>query len=163
MATNQFYIGTDIGGTFTDVVISDSTGERTLNAKVLTTPADPVQGVMNGVREALASAGAKAEEVRRLVHATTLPTNLVIERKGGRVVYVTTLGFGDMFLIGKEQRSPDVIFDLNYRRPEPLIPRNMVVEVDERLDPTGAVLSVLSDAELDRAVGAVAALAPEGV
>src|SRR5262249_3018007 len=117
MATNQFYVGTDIGGTFTDVVISDSTGERTLNAKTLTTPADPVQGVMNGVREALESAGARPEEVRRLVHATTLPTNLVIERKGGRVVYVTTQGFGDMFLIGKEQRSPEVIFDLNYRRP----------------------------------------------
>ena len=90
MAQRQFFMGVDIGGTFTDLVLFQDGKPKPINAKTLTTPANPVDGVMNAVRDAMAQAGAQPPEVKRVVHATTLATNLILERKGARLGFVTT-------------------------------------------------------------------------
>jgi N-methylhydantoinase A len=157
MARN-LYIGVDIGGTFTDLVLAEDGSDRLHNVKTLTTPDDPVRGVMTAVREALADVGASPADVRRLVHATTLPTNLVLERQGARVAYVTTKGFGDIFLLSKQRPMGPDRFNIFYERSPALVPRDMVAEIAERTDHLGNVLTPF-DAEQARA--ALAALKPK--
>ena len=156
-------MGVDIGGTFTDLVLVEAGSGRTHSAKTLTTPADPVEGVMAAVRQGLDLAGAAAAEVQRVVHATTLPTNLVIERRGGRVGFIATAGFGDMFHIGKQHPSGPERFNLFYQRPEPLVPRGLVTEVQERVGPQGQVVRPLDVADADAAIAQLAAAAPDSV
>jgi N-methylhydantoinase A len=128
-AADRFYVGIDIGGTFTDVVLTSATGAGPFLAKTLTTPQDPVVGVVQGLVEALAAAGARPDDVTRAVHATTLATNLILEKSGARVAFVTTAGFGDIFQLGQNARPENDTHNALYRRPQPLVPRQMVVEV----------------------------------
>jgi N-methylhydantoinase A len=97
-------LGIDIGGTFTDLVLHDSAGERTGSLKVLTTHADPVRGIVEGTRRLLAQCGVAPAALGRVVHATTLFTNSLIERKGAVTALVTTAGFRDLLQIGRERR-----------------------------------------------------------
>jgi N-methylhydantoinase A len=157
MARNA-YIGVDIGGTFTDLVLAEDGSDRLHNVKTLTTPANPVEGVMTAVREALADVGCSPADVRRVVHATTLPTNLVLERQGARVAYVTTRGFGDIFLLSKQRPMGPDRFNIFYERSPPLVPREMVAEIAERMDHHGTVLTPL---DADQARAALAALKPK--
>ena len=92
----------DIGGTFTDVVLEQD-GELN-TSKVLTTPAAPEDGVLNGVEEVLAKAGTAPGDIGMLLHGTTLATNAIIERKGANVALITTDGFRDVLEIGYESR-----------------------------------------------------------
>jgi N-methylhydantoinase A len=101
MAERSYFVGVDIGGTFTDVVLTQAASNRLATAKTLTTPDDPGQGVIAAMRDALGQVQATAADIQRVVHATTLATNLILERKGSRVAYITTAGFGDLFVIGK--------------------------------------------------------------
>jgi N-methylhydantoinase A len=159
----RIYIGVDIGGTFTDLVLAESESGRIVNIKTLTTPANPVEGVMTAIREGLAEAGGRPQEVQRVVHATTLPTNLVLERKGARVAFVATAGFGDMFHISKQTPQGRDRFNLFWTRPEPLIARELVVEVKERLDHHGTVLRPLDVADAEAKLEVLAARKPEAV
>jgi len=159
----KFFIGVDIGGTFTDLVLAEDGKDRCHNVKTLTTPANPVEGVIKAVRQALSDVGAAPGDVRRLVHATTLPTNLVLERNGARVGYVTTQGFGDIFLISKQKPVGHDRFNLLYERPPPLVGREMVAEVPERVDARGNIRIPLDLAAAARAVDALAARKPEAV
>ena len=129
------YIGVDIGGTFTDLVLAEDSSGRLHNVKTLTTPANPVDGVMTAVRQALADVGRHPGDVGRLVHATTLPTNLVLERQGARVAYLTTRGFGDIFLLSKQRPVGPDRFNIFYERSLPLVPRDLVAEVTEHRQP----------------------------
>jgi N-methylhydantoinase A len=158
-----FFVGVDIGGTFTDVVVSEAAGERVYNAKTLTTPSNPVRGVMTGISDALALAQAQPREIARVVHATTLATNLIIERKGAKLVFITTKGFGDMFAIGKQTRLDTDFYSLAYERPPALVPRNMVFEIGERLAADGEVLTALNEEHAVATLQEIAAIAPEAV
>ena len=157
------YIGVDIGGTFTDLVLAEDGSDRLHNVKTLTTPANPVEGVMTAVREALADVGRSPADVRRLVHATTLPTNLVLERQGARVAYVTTRGFGDIFQLSKQRPVGPDRFNIFYQRSQPLVARDMVVEVAERVDYRGNVLAPLDVAAAEAALAALAPKKPEAI
>jgi N-methylhydantoinase A len=139
----RYYVGIDIGGTFTDVVLSGPAGAGSFLAKTLTTPRDPVAGVMEGLVSVLAQASARPEDVVRAVHATTLATNLILEKRGARVAFVTTAGFGDIFQIGQNARPEGDIFNALYQRPRPLVEREFVVEVPERMTVDGQVLTPL--------------------
>jgi N-methylhydantoinase A len=161
--TKKIFIGVDIGGTFTDLVLAESVSGRIVNIKTLTTAANPVEGVMQAIREGLAEAGAKPSEVLRVVHATTLPTNLVLERKGAKVAYVTTAGFGDIFQISKHAAIGSDRFNLFWKRPEPLVERELVVEIEERLDHHGQVLKPFDAADAEAKFAALAARNPEAV
>jgi N-methylhydantoinase A len=157
------YIGVDIGGTFTDLVLAEDGSDRLHNVKTLTTPANPVEGVMTAVREALADIGRSPADVRRLVHATTLPTNLVLERQGARVAYVTTKGFGDIFQLSKQRPVGPDRFNIFYQRSQPLVPRELVAEVTERVDYRGNVLAPLDVASAEAALAALAPKQPEAI
>jgi N-methylhydantoinase A len=157
------YIGVDIGGTFTDLVLAEDGSDRLHNVKTLTTPANPVEGVMTAVREALADVGRSPADVRRLVHATTLPTNLVLERQGARVAYVTTKGFGDIFQLSKQRPVGPDRFNIFYERSQPLVSRDMVVEIVQRMDHHGNVLTPLDVASAEAALAALAPKQPEAI
>jgi len=157
------YIGVDIGGTFTDLVLAEDGSDRLHNVKTLTTPANPVEGVMTAVREALADVGRSPTDVRRLVHATTLPTNLVLERQGARVAYVTTRGFGDIFQLSKQRPVGPDRFNIFYQRSQPLVARDMVVEVAERVDYRGNVLTPLDVVAAEAALATLKPKKPEAI
>jgi N-methylhydantoinase A len=137
-------LAVDIGGTFTDLALEHA-GRRS-TAKVLTTPAAPEQGVMEGVRLILAQAGLVPSDIAILVHGTTLATNAIIERKGARTALVTTQGFRDVLAMGNESRYDQ--YDLNITLPQPLVPRHLRLPVAERLDNAGRVLLPLDEAGL---------------
>src|SRR3989449_2412830 len=151
-------LGVDIGGTFTDlVVIDEATGTARLG-KVLTTPKDPAHGVEEGIRALLDDAGVRPDEVRAVVHGTTLATNALIEKKGARTALLTTEGFRDALEIGREGRYD--MYDLFIDPPPPLVPRHLRREVPERLLADGSILKTLDEAAARRAL---AELAREGV
>jgi N-methylhydantoinase A len=148
-------VGVDVGGTFTDLV--HLVGDRLSVAKVPSTPADQARGI----GAALASADVAVGDLARFVHGTTVATNTVLERDGARTVLITTAGFGDLLAIGRQDRPH--LYRLDARRPAPLVPRDQVVEVVERVDADGSVHIPLTEAEVARVAAAVAALDPDAV
>jgi N-methylhydantoinase A len=132
-------VGVDTGGTFTDFILFEGRGIRT--HKVLSTPDDPSRAVLQGLREL----GAADLEV---VHGSTVATNAFLERKGAKLTLVTTRGFEDLLEIGRQERGS--LYDLNWERPAPLIPRSRRVGVRERMDAQGKVVVPLDRASLRR-------------
>ncbi|HLI26583.1 MAG TPA: hydantoinase/oxoprolinase family protein [Chloroflexota bacterium] len=149
-------VAVDIGGTFTDVVVLDPDGTWRAT-KVLTTPDDHTRGIAHGL-EAL---GIDLRAVERLAHGSTIAINTVIEQKGARAGLITTAGFRDVYEIGRSNR-PDA-YNLHFRRPEPLIPRERRVEVRERVNARGEVLVPLDATSLAAAIAALEAQGVEAV
>jgi 5-oxoprolinase (ATP-hydrolysing) len=132
-----YRVGLDIGGTFTDFVLLGGGDEPRLH-KCLTTPDDPARGALAGLAELLDAAEIGFGELEQLVHGTTLVTNAVIERRGARTALLTTRGFRDVLEMGYEQRYD--IYDLFLGFPEPLVPRQLRLEINERVDRDGRSL-----------------------
>src|SRR4051812_32433686 len=145
-------IGADIGGTFTDVVIASADGRDVVGVKVPTTPDDPVLAVLDGIAKVLAESSAAPGDVTRVVHATTLATNLILEGTGGPIAYVTTEGFGDVVRIGQEVRTGAARFDLEFDAPVQLVSGEHIFEVPERVDAGGNVVRALTDQDIDELV-----------
>jgi N-methylhydantoinase A len=150
-------LGIDIGGTFTDLVLHDSATGRAAIWKESTTPDDPSRGALAGALEVLRRAGRAPAEVTRVVHATTLFTNALIERRGARTALLTTAGFRDVLEIGRERKYE--LYDIFISMPEPLVARPWRREAVERLAPDGTVEIPL---DLDAALAEVEALVAEG-
>ncbi len=142
----SFGLGIDIGGTFTDVVLFDTVSGTQFSHKQLTTPTDPTIGVIDGVSHLLKQTGIDAKQISRVVHATTLFTNALIERKGAATGLITTKGFRDVLEIGRERKYE--LYDLNIQKPEPLVARNFRVGVEERVEVDGRVSTPLNEDEL---------------
>src|SRR5580658_4336411 len=151
-------LGIDIGGTFTDLVIHDPRDGRAVIWKESTTPDDPARGAIEGTRRVLAKAGAKPEQVGRVVHATTLFTNALIERKGAKTGLLTTAGFRDVLEIGRERKYE--LYDLFIEMPKPLVPRPWRREAVERLAADGSVEKPI---DTEAALREVAELVEQGV
>ena len=157
----------DIGGTFTDFVLSDGgeDGGASHFLKVPSTPKDPSQAVLAGLdvlfRQADIGADIGAEAVDSVLHATTVATNAVLERKGAATGLITTDGFRDVLIIGRQKRFET--YDLYIEKPEPLVPRRHIFEVLERLDHNGDVVLSLDMASVDRAIDALVAAGRETV
>ena len=128
----------DIGGTFTDFALARDGVDGLVFHKVPTTPRDPAIGVMSGLQELAELAGFRPEEVAEILHATTVATNAVLERKGAKTALVTTTGFRDVLLIGRQKRYD--VFDLYMKKPAPLLKRRDIFEVPERVGAAGEVL-----------------------
>jgi N-methylhydantoinase A len=158
---NPSRIGVDIGGTFTDLVWVDEATGAVRVGKLLTTPKDPSQAVEEGAVTLLHEAGAGASAVRALIHGTTLATNALIERKGARVGLLATAGFRDAVEIGREGRYD--MYDLFIDPPVPLVPRQLRIEVSERILADGAVLRPLDLAQARAAIAEVGALGAEAI
>jgi 5-oxoprolinase (ATP-hydrolysing)/N-methylhydantoinase A len=143
-ASARYRLGFDIGGTFTDFVLLDAaTGGLSLH-KCLTTPNDPADGALDGIRSICAAAGINVADVGELLHGTTLVTNALIEGRGARLGLLTTRGFRDVLEFGIEQRYD--IYDLFLKFPDPLVPRHRRIEISERLAYDGRVLEPLDEA-----------------
>lgn len=148
-------VGIDVGGTFTDLAALRDDG-TVHTAKVLSVPADRAQGVLH----ALAESALPAERIAHIAHGTTVVTNLLLERRGARVVACATAGFTDLLELRRQERA--ALYDLTRHHVPPLVPPDCIVPVRERLVPDG-VLTPLGDDALAEAVDAVLALAPETV
>jgi len=147
--------GVDVGGTFTDcaAIAPDGIVRAT---KVLTTPEDQGEGVV----AALTALGAREGAVARLVHGTTVVTNLLLERTGARVVLCATAGASDLLELRRQDRVS--LYDLSAQHPAPLVDADRVVPVRERQETTGVVLA-LAPAEATAVAREVIALHPDVV
>jgi N-methylhydantoinase A len=146
----RYALGIDIGGTFTDIVVHDYHTGRRWSRKVLTTQDDPSRAVAGGVTSTLASGGVDPLAFGRVVHATTLFTNALIERKGAVTGLITTRGFADTLEIGRERKFE--LYDLSIEKPAPLVPRDRRLEVAERTRHDGRIAEPLDAAALARQV-----------
>ena len=152
-----YRIGADIGGTFTDLVLLGGDGRlRTL--KVLSTPDDFGRAIVEGVQQLTRTAGIEAGSIHEVDHGTTVATNAILEKKGARVGLLTTQGFRDVLEI-RRVRLP-VLYDLNWRKPEPIVPRELRLEVLERAGPDGEVRVPL---DIEGARSAIETLSAKGV
>ncbi|MDR3538773.1 MAG: hydantoinase/oxoprolinase family protein [Acetobacteraceae bacterium] len=148
-------IGIDIGGTFTDVALVDEATGRLGIAKVLTTPADFGQGVIDGITRGLHENAIDAPDVALLSHATTVVTNALLEKKGARAGFVATRGFRDILELRRSSR-PD-LYDLFQDGPGVLVPRRHRFEITERIDAQGQVVTALAEDELPPLIAAIKA------
>lgn len=157
-ASASYAVGIDIGGTFTDIVFYDRHTGRHLNGKVLTTHDDPADAVIDGMTDMMRQHGIASRTVHRVVHATTLFTNALIERKGARTGLITTEGFGDTLRVGRERKYD--IYDLFIDMPQALVPGELIGEVPERMRADGSVRQAL---DLDALNAAVDRLVERGI
>ena len=139
-----YRVGVDVGGTFTDLVAYGADGGLH-SAKVPSLPGEQWRGVL----DALASLGIESASIRAFVHGTTIATNALLERKGATSGLVTTEGFRDLLEIGKGRRLVGGLFDPEWRRPAPLVPRNRRLEVPERIAADGSVVRPLDGFDFD--------------
>ena len=154
-------VGVDIGGTFTDVAVIDETTGHTGIAKVSTTPHDFGVGVIDGLKQAIAEEGVVAAEVSFVSHATTVVTNALLESKGARVALVCTKGFRDLLELRRSARSD--LYDLNQDAPSVLVPRHCRLEVGERIDAQGEVVTGLEAADVDELIESIRQLDVEAI
>jgi len=153
--------GVDIGGTFTDIVVYDHTSGRQVSRKVLTTHDDPTRAVVAGLIELLTKSGIGTADVQQLMHATTLFTNAVIERRGAPTGLITTEGFRDSLEIGREMRYE--LYDLSIDKPSPIVPRCWRTEARERCSAAGEVLVTLDKETVDAAAARLVAAGVQSV
>lgn len=137
----------DVGGTFTDMVVFDPVSMELKTTKLLTTPADPTVAVEEGYARLLDGFAGSTAAVDKVVHATTLATNALIEARGAKTALVSTAGFRDVLEMGYEQRWDS--YDLDIEIKPPLVPRDLRIEVDERTGSTGCVMKAVSAESLE--------------
>ena len=161
MTKGSYRLGCDIGGTFTDfVLLDDTTGEIRVN-KCLTTPGDPSDAVEQGIRELEDAVPGFMPELAEVIHGTTLVINSIIERKGAPTGLITTRGFRDVLELGREIRYAP--YDVFAEFPRPLVPRQLRLEVDERVRGDGTVLQPLDEDSAREAVRRLRELGAESV
>jgi N-methylhydantoinase A len=165
----RYRIGVDIGGTFTDCVVTDEQGGRRV-AKALTTPGSLQDGVLDAVSVNAEQLGMTRQELlaatELFVHGTTQATNAMLTRTGARTGLITTRGHEDAIIIGKVYAKVaglserDVVHSSRLRKPDPIVPRSLIRGVTERVDRDGDVIVALSEPEV---IEAVDGLLAEGV
>ncbi len=141
-------LAVDVGGTFTDVILTDPKAATLMSVKVLTNPRDRAGGVLDGVRAILTAADGIGERVREVIHGSTTGTNALIERTGVKVGLLTTEGFRDVLEIGRIMRPEEGLYDFSVDLPLPLVPRRYRLEATERLDAKGHILTSLDEASV---------------
>jgi N-methylhydantoinase A len=155
-------IAVDIGGTFTDIALHDASSGRIWRAKTPSIPADPSLAFLTGVRLALADAGFSAPMLERVLHGTTVATNMILEDKGARTALVTTAGFRHVLTIGR-QDIPRRANYLAWVKPARPVPASRVLEIRERIGAGGVVIEALDETSVHAAAAACRALEVEAV
>ena len=146
-----YRLGVDIGGTFTDIALIDEATGQIYTGKVSSTPQDPSGGFMEAVQRLLAKQQVAAQDVAYIVHGTTVATNAIIEGKVAPTGFITTEGFRDMLEIARQIRP--TLYDLQFEKPRPLVPRHRCFGVPERLDASGAEQTPLDEDALRQVAG----------
>lgn len=137
----------DIGGTFTDFVLHDPNDDSMRLWKVPTSSGAPADAVVAAIKDLLSEGTVAAADIGAVLHATTVATNAILERKGARTALVTTRGFRDIAMLGRQKR-PDTN-DMNLVKQKPLVERSDIFEITERLEVTGEVNTPLDQGEID--------------
>src|SRR5579862_4897088 len=150
-------VAIDIGGTFTDLVGFDDKAGKFVEAKSLTTPAELGQGVLDCIRKS----GLQAAAIEELIHGSTIAINTLIERKGAKTGLIVTSGTRDVYIIGRGNR-PEA-YNLFFHRHQPLVPRHLTREIDERVMSSGDMYRPLNKASVTQACRALAAEGVEAV
>jgi N-methylhydantoinase A len=145
----NYRVGVDIGGTFTDFAVLDESNQL-FTLKVFSTPGNPGQEVIDGIRALNARYGIKPQDISYFTHGTTVGVNSIIQRNGARLALITTMHFQDVLELGR-LKSPDA-YSLFSVRPRPLIGKDCVFQVDERVLQDGSILTPLDEASAERAV-----------
>jgi N-methylhydantoinase A len=153
-------LGIDVGGTFTDVVVIHDSG-RTLVEKVLSTPEDASIGILRGIEQIKRTRGIDVTELSVFAHGSTVATNALLESKLPRTALIVTRGFRDVLEIGTQLRTD--LFDLGAKKSQPYVPRELVFEVEERVDRLGQVVTPLSEESIALVVEQVRASGVEAV
>lgn len=156
--TNDYFLGVDTGGTFTDFVLWHQSRIRI--HKVLSTPAAPEQAILQGIHE-LGLDALSVGTVLHVVHGSTVATNAILERKGVKCVFITNHGFADMLTIGRQTRR-----ELYHLQPKPNlvpVPADLCLETGGRLNANGQTLQALSDADIAQLQKAIQRLKPQAV
>ena len=147
-------IAFDIGGTFTDFALRNPSSGAVTVWKVPTSRA-PAKAVIASLKEKIAAGTIASEHIREVLHATTIATNAILERKGSRVALVTTAGFRDILPLGRQKRYDTN--DLHLDKPRPLVPRADIFEVRERLAPDGSQVTPLDEDDCRSLAATIAA------
>ena len=134
-------LGIDVGGTFTDFVAYDPDSGAIEAWKTLTTPADPIEAISNGIEQ-----NERLQAIQTLRLGTTIATNALLERKGVEVAYVTTRGFRDIPFIQTGKRKSS--YDITWVKTAPLVKRRNAFEINERIGPDGSVIEPLDEASV---------------
>ncbi len=150
-----YILGVDVGGTFTDLALFHLDSGQMTFAKVPSTPADPSQGVLNGIRQLVEREGIAPGAIQFLIHGTTVATNAVLEGKGVPTALLTTRGFGDILDIVRQDRPR--LYDWRVQRPAPLAPRSRRWEIAERTLYDGSEALPLDEGQARRAIGEIQA------
>ena len=142
-----YRIGFDVGGTFTDfTLLNDVTGSVEY-FKVPSTPEDPSTAIEAGLSHLVDNLSIDSRQIVQLGHGTTVATNMVIERKGAITGLITTKGFRDVLEIGRQTRPH--LYNYRVCRPTPLVPRELRLEVSERILADGSVYAPLNEEEVE--------------
>ncbi|WP_231872335.1 MULTISPECIES: hydantoinase/oxoprolinase family protein [unclassified Oleiphilus] len=152
------YLGVDAGGTFTDFVLL--TEQEVRIHKVLSTPSNPAQAILQGIEE-LGLNSAVDNKQLCIIHGSTVATNAALERKGARTVYITNNGFGDILSIGRQARKE--LYNLNAKPPIPPVPSELCLEIETRRDSEGKLIRPLSDDDIEALKQKVNDLKPEAI
>ncbi|MEA2385721.1 MAG: hypothetical protein QOH72_5692 [Solirubrobacteraceae bacterium] len=168
----RYRIGVDIGGTFTDCVVADETGGRTVS-KALTTPGSLQDGVLEAIRVNAEELGLSRAELLAstdlLVHGTTQATNAMITRTGARTGLITTRGHEDAIIIGKVYSKVaglperDLVHSSRLKKPDPIVPRELIRGVTERVDRDGDIIVALQEHEVEAAIDSLVAEGVEAI
>src|ERR1700722_3233398 len=155
----MIYLSADVGGTFTDLVLIDGESGHTIVEKVPSGARGRADSIATGIRLIVKEAGCSPGDLGLFLHGFTVATNAFLMRKGARAVLIVTDGFRDILEIGTQRRPQ--LYALRQQKPQPIVARSHVVEVNERLDAFGRVGPGLGDAEIARVGAAVGGLPPE--
>ena len=150
-------VAVDIGGTFTDLLAYEASTGRLLSAKSSSTPGE----LAVGIRHCLEKVSLSPRDIRTFVHGSTVAINTVVEHKGAKTALIVTRGTRDVYKIGRGNR-PEA-YDIWFHRPEPLVPRHLTFEVDERLGPAGQVLTPFDRQQASGVAGQIAATGAEAI
>jgi len=143
-----YRLGVDVGGTFTDLMLAHDKTEEVFRVKTPSTPADPSEGVLIGVRRILKESGVSAAELDYVMHGTTVATNAVLEAKGARVGLITTKGFGQILHLARSQTPGPLAGWMIMIKPDPPAALEDTREADERMDAKGNVVDALNEKQV---------------
>ncbi len=158
---HRLRIGVDVGGTFTDICVFEEESEQITIEKLPSTPKDSSEGIALGLTSVLRQLKVTGQDVVYLAHGTTVSTNTLIQHSGSLTGLITTRGFRDLLEIARQTR-PD-LYDPQVDKPQPLVPRNLRLEVNERVYSDGRILTPLDENETRKAVIELKAAGAEAV
>jgi N-methylhydantoinase A len=141
------WLGVDVGGTFTDLVLFDRGSGSLKILKTPSTPRNQSEGILNGVR----LLGIDVPRLEKFVHGTTVATNTALERDGASLAVLTTAGHRDVLIVGRGNRM--AMYNIKAPPIQPLLSRSRCLEIDERMRADGTVLRPLDEAQVDRIAG----------